>query len=155
MQGSQETVQAQPSKSTIGNNEEMSSLSPVFMQTQNQIVNGDNNNFSLSKTIDNDETMFDPDEGQQSPNIQNRRRNYEKTDLSEQDTTRLVTLSSGLDNDHDDTFSMRDMVQAIPKSTKKRKGLGNNILFFRIQFRTVHNVCAIYFIFATLNRIYL
>ena len=114
-------MQAQSSKSTIGNNEEMSSFSPVFMPTQNQIVNEDNNNFSLSKTIDNDETMFDPDEGQQTPKIQNRRRNYEKTDLSEQDTTRLVTLSSGLDNDHDDTFSMRDMVQAIPKSTKKRK----------------------------------
>ena len=124
-------MEAQPSKSTIGNNEEMSSLSPVFMptQTQNQTVNEDNNNFSLSKTIDNDETMFDPDEDQQSSKLQNRRKNYEKTDLSEGDTTRLVTLSSGLDNDHDDTFSMRDMVQAIPKSYKKPKGLGNKILF--------------------------
>ena len=133
-------MQAQPSKSTIGNNEEMSSLSPVFMQTQN-LQNMQNNNFSLSKTIDNDETMFDPDEGQQSPNIQNRRRNYEKTDLSEQDTTRLVTLSSGLDNDHDDTFSMRDMVQAIPKSTKKRKGLGKNILFF-VSNSVLYIMCA-------------
>ena len=134
-------MQAQPSKSTIGNNEEMSSFSPVFMPTQNQIVNEDNNNFSLSKTIDNDETMFDPDEGQQTPKIQNRRRNYEKTDLSEQDTTRLVTLSSGLDNDHDDTFSMRDMVQAIPKSTKKRKGLGKNILFF-VSNSVLYIMCA-------------
>ena len=133
-------MQAQPSKSTIGNNEEMSSLSPVFMQTQN-LQNMQNNNFSLSKTIDNDETMFDPDEGQQTPKIQNRRRNYEKTDLSEQDTTRLVTLSSGLDNDHDDTFSMRDMVQAIPKSTKKRKGLGKNILFF-VSNSVLYIMCA-------------
>ena len=78
-------MQAQPSKSTIGNNEEMSSLSPVFMQTQN-LQNMQNNNFSLSKTIDNDETMFDPDEGQQTPKIQNRRRNYEKTENFSQKT---------------------------------------------------------------------